>query len=134
MNEQELNTVYKAKKIKKDKSGKQNSGFQTTTFEQFCIWFKDSEFEKGCHYCQTTNERSFELYQMQRNGIRLDATRGGKRGRRLEIDRINPALSYDNLENLVWCCYWCNNTKSNFFTKEEFMPIAKIIGETLKKI
>ncbi len=71
---------------------------------------------------------------MQRNGIRLDATRGGKRGRRLEIDRINPSLSYDRLENLVWCCYWCNNAKSNFFTKEEFMPIAKIIGEALKKI
>jgi hypothetical protein len=75
-----------------------------------------------------------QLYQMQRTGLRLDATRGGKRGKRLEIDRRDPRLSYDDINNIVWCCYWCNNAKSNFFTEEEFRPIALAIGEALKKI
>jgi len=41
---------------------------------------------------------------------------------------------YDELQNIVWCCYWCNNAKSNFFTKDEFAPIAKEIGKAIKKI
>ena len=71
---------------------------------------------------------------MQRNGHRADATRGGKRGKRLELDRVNPNLPYDNLDNIVWCCYWCNNAKSNFFTNDEFLPIANAIGNVLRNI
>lgn len=134
MEREALKKIFDAKRQKTDKNGKIVQGFRTTSFEQFCNWFNLEIFKKGCHYCGTTNERSFELYQMQRNKVRPDATRGGKRGKRLEIDRKNPFESYDNLDNIVWCCYWCNNAKSNFFTEEEFKPIAQAIGEALKKI
>jgi len=50
------------------------------------------------------------------------------------LDRKDPKETYDNLDNLVWCCYWCNNAKSNFFTEEEFKPIGKSIGMVLKQI
>jgi hypothetical protein len=66
--------------------------------------------------------------------LRPHATRGGKRVKRLELDRIDPDLEYDILENIVWCCYWCNNAKSNFFTNEEFKPIALSIGKILREI
>jgi hypothetical protein len=106
-------------------------GFVKTTIVQFEQWYDEKEFLKGCYYCGTTNEISNKLYLSQRGGLRPDATRGGKRGRRLELDRKDPNLPYDRLENIVWCCYWCNNAKSNFFTEEEFKPIAVAIGASL---
>ena len=139
---EERKTIFKRKRQrierKKNKKGdiKERiiSGFLNTTFEEFEIWYSDEVFNKGCKYCGLTNERSMEIYEFQRKGLRHDATRGGKRGRRLELDRRDPNLSYDNLENIVWCCYWCNNAKSNFFTIEEFEPIATAIGKVLKEI
>ncbi|QNK64811.1 hypothetical protein H7F33_10165 [Pedobacter sp. PAMC26386] len=135
MNKEELRKIFNQKKQKTDpKTLKIIDGFMNATFNEFQNWFKMEKFIKGCHYCGTSNEKSFELYQLQRTGLRPDATRGGKRGKRLELDRKDPFKSYDDLDNVVWCCYWCNNAKSNFFTAEEFMLVAKAIGEAIKKI
>jgi hypothetical protein len=139
MTRDELKSLFNGKKRKIERKTNKNGlvkesiieGFEVTTFEQFQNWFNLVEFNQGCSYCKLTNEQSLQLYNAQRNGLRMDGTRGGKRGRRLELDRRNPNLSYDKLENLVWCCYWCNNAKSNFFSAEEFIPIGKEIGNTL---
>jgi len=132
---EELRKIFQQKREKVDRTTlKITAGFQATNFDQFRKWFKKDEFDLGCHYCGTTNEQSLKLYNMQRAGVRPDATRGGKRGKRLELDRKDPFKPYDSLDNLVWCCYWCNNAKSNFFTYEEFKPIAIEIGKALKYI
>jgi hypothetical protein len=132
---EELRKIFNQKKEKLDKKTlKITAGFKSTQFIEFNQWFKKEEFDLGCHYCGITNEESLRLYNMQRAGARPDATRGGKRGKRLELDRKEPFKPYDDLENLVWCCYWCNNAKSNFFTYEEFKPIAIEIGKALKRI
>lgn len=133
MNDQELKKIFNAKKQRTVK-GKIQAGFIKTTFDDFRTWFCIDTFSSGCHYCGTTNETSNKLFQMQRTGMRVDATRGGKRGNRLELDRLNPFGEYDNLNNIVWCCYWCNNAKSNFFNAEEFMPIGEKIGEVINNI
>jgi hypothetical protein len=129
-----LQKIFKAKKEYITKKGKVVAGFKHISFHDFCNWFDLESFNKGCHYCGTTNEQSFHLYQLQRKGLRPDATRGGKRSKRLEIDRKCPFEAYDNLSNIVWSCYWCNNAKSNFFTESEFMSIAKEIGKKVQKI
>ena len=138
MDEEELKSIFIAKKSRKttNKIGELSIvGFSNAvSFDDFKNWFKQSAFNDGCYYCHTHNARSKELYQMQREKHRYDATRGGKRGRRLELDRKDPSLAYDDLKNLVWCCYWCNNAKSNFFSEAEFRPIAEAIGEVLRKI
>ena len=126
--------IFNQKKQKVDKKGKITAGFVYTKLEQFCQWYNQEVFNEGCKYCGLTNEGSLNLYQMQRNGQRHDATRGGKRGKRLELDRRDPKLPYDDLHNIVWCCYWCNNAKSNFFSHIEFQPIAIAIGQVLRKI
>jgi 5-methylcytosine-specific restriction endonuclease McrA len=51
-------------------------------------------------------------------------------GRKLELDRKDPDLTYENLNNLVLACYWCNNAKTDTFTNEEFMKV----GEAFKAI
>ena len=143
MTEKELKSIFNKKRQKTErkisKKGivkeKVIAGFNLTTFDQFYnTWFNLENFKNGCSYCGTTNNMSEELYKIQRQGLRLDATRGGKRGKRLELDRVDPNLPYDNLNNIVWCCYWCNNAKSNFFSKEEFDPIAKEIGKSINII
>lgn len=134
--------IFRQKKQKVEKIRDRNgiitektiAGFLETTFAQFEQWYDEKEFLKGCYYCGTTNEISNKLYLSQRCGLRPDATRGGKRGRRLELDRKDPNQPYDILKNIVWCCYWCNNAKSNFFTEEEFKPIAVAIGASLANI
>lgn len=142
MNRDDLKIIFNQKKQKIERKINKNgvvkekliAGFYLTSFDQFYNWFNKENFEKGCFYCGTTNETSEKLYKIQLDGIRPDATRGGKRGKRLELDRVNPSLPYDELNNIVWCCYWCNNAKSNFFTEDEFKPIAVEIGKAIKKI
>ena len=134
MEDNELQKIFNAKKEVKylNNQGETitRAGFtSSTTFLQFKTWFNQDSFDQGCHYCHTTNKRSLELFN-----LRKYATRGGKRGKRLELDRRDPLQPYDNLENLVWCCYWCNNAKSNFFSEKESQPIADAIGKVLNNI
>ena len=142
MNKEDLKIIFNQKRLKTERKFNKKgvlkekviNGFNLTTFDEFYNWFSKEKFEKGCFYCGTTNEMSETLYNMQIDDKRPNATRGGKRGKRLELDRIDPNLPYDNLDNIEWCCYWCNNAKSNFYTKDEFKPIAIEIGKSLKKI
>jgi hypothetical protein len=125
----ELKVIFNRKKEKTDKKGRLVAGFKLTTFEMFHAWFDPKVFERGCHYCGLTNNDCKALFL-----LREKASRGGKRGRRLELDRRDPFLHYDQLENIRWCCYWCNSAKSNFFTESEFKPIAIEIGKVLRNI
>lgn len=142
MSPEELRKIYNQKKqrTKRTISKKGNvkekivEGFVKTTFEEFQTWFKKSKYQSGCKYCGTSSFSTLKLYNDANTGERYDWTRGGKRGKRLELDRVDPSKKYDELENLVWCCYWCNNAKSNFFNEDEFEPIAKEIGKVIKKI
>jgi hypothetical protein len=127
-----LSSLYNNKKYKKDKE----DGFKKVSKKEFLEWFNAEEYNKGCCYCGTTHETSRKIFDFQtiKKG-RIDATRGQKRMHRLELERINPIESYDNLKNLAWACHWCNNAKSNFFTKKEFHPtISDAIKNVIDKI
>ena len=99
------------------------------TQKNHCVSFADFRhwiLEQGekCTYCGLTSEETIILF----NKYPL-STRGGKRGRRLELDRKNPHLSYGNLSNLALACYWCNNAKTNYFEFDEFKCIGSAIGK-----
>jgi hypothetical protein len=68
----------------------------TLSFEQFVLMIKSD-----CHYC----------------GHKLNETRG-------PIDRMDNGIGYLP-ENCVPCCKICNATKSDRFTYEEFLELAK---------
>lgn len=140
--DKELEKILKQKKQRIEKTISKKgivkerliAGFENTKSDEFIEWHKKSNYDSGCYYCQTLASRSEELYTRAMQGGSYNWTRGGKRGKRLELDRKDPSKKYDDLDNLVWCCYWCNNAKSNFFTDKEFKPIAMAIGEALKYI
>ena len=143
MNKEDLKIIFNQKRLKTErKTNKKGvvkekviAGFNLTTLDEFYNWFSKEKLDKGCFYCGRTNEMSETLYNIQIDGKRLNTTRGEERGKRLVLDRIDPILPYDTLDNIIWCCYWCNNAKSNFYTKDEVKSIAiEINRKSVKKI
>lgn len=94
-------------------------------FEDFHKWYKTTE--KKCHYCHITPEGIDKLWKLDPNITKRN------RGKNLEIDRKNPNLAYDDTENLVFSCYWCNNAKTDTFTDTEFLKIGKVIEEVWRE-
>jgi hypothetical protein len=92
--------------------------------------FKKEEFNAfyqgdiECEYCHLDEGKIKELIK----GGQINK-KHHSRGWSLEIDRKKPNHEYTK-DNVVWCCYWCNNAKTDEFSHEEF----KIIGKTLKQI
>lgn len=80
---------------------------------------------KVCYYCGITEDDCKNFFKKNSK-----FTRGGHRGLSLEVDRKDSNLGYTE-NNVVWACYVCNNSKSNYCNSaEEFEPIAKGIRET----
>ncbi len=94
----------------------------TNSFWDFKKWYEETE--RKCFYCNINEEKINELY------TKYGELTKRSRGRKLEIDRKEPEEDYDNIDNLVLSCYWCNNAKTDTFTEAEF----KIIGKEIEKI
>ena len=104
---------------------KSKTGLKQIDIDLFQIWY---DLKNGCcDYCGLSSKESLLLFNRYPK-----FTREGRRGKRLELDRINPLISNygQDIKNLALACYWCNNAKTNYFTFEEF----KKIGEKIKEI
>jgi hypothetical protein len=98
--------------------------FTERTIREFHDWYIKTP--RKCIYCNFTEKEIQELLDAKKIYTKRIATRG----RTLEIERLLPNQPYDDLNNLVYCCYWCNNAKTDEFTAEEF----QLIGQVLKII
>lgn len=96
-----------------------------TDFWTFEKWY--TETAKECHYCKVS-ESQLAILNPKDNRITKR-----NRGTRLEIDRKQADLSYDQIDNLVFSCYWCNNAKTDTFTEEEFKVVGQAIGEVWQR-
>ena len=96
-------------------------------FEDFFNWL--AKLERKCAYCSITEKQIGILLQEKHIYTKRILTRG----RSLEFDRKNPSLSYDDINNIVLCCYWCNNAKTDEFTYEEFTEVGKVFEAIWKK-
>jgi hypothetical protein len=97
------------------------------SFEKFYNWHVS--LDRRCTYCGISETEIAELL----NSGKLDTKRIQTRGRKLEFDRKNPKLSYEELDNVVLSCYWCNNAKTDTFTFEEFKEIGKSFAAVWKQ-
>ncbi len=88
------------------------------------IWMYNTP--KVCYYCSLPESTLEELHNQQGHRNK----RYPKRGKSLEIDRKQANLPYNDIENLVLACYWCNNAKTDTFTEDEF----RLLGKEIKKI
>ncbi len=87
-------------------------------FEDFKKWHESTKEE--CHYCHITEKDMNQLWQKSPMLTKRN------RGKKLEIERLEPNLAYSKTNNLVYSCYWCNNAKTDTFTKDEFMEVGKV--------
>lgn len=101
-------------------------GISQIPYEAFEKWYEAQE--KKCCYCGLTEKESEILFNKY-----PECTRGGRRGKSLELERKQPSPLYDDLKNLDLACYWCNNAKTNYFTADEFAEIARIIATVNRK-
>lgn len=96
-------------------------------FETFKDWYLTTE--RKCHYCGLLESES---QQIVRNGKLISKRfpqngkhgRGTSRGMWLEIDRYNPSGKYE-IDNIVPCCYFCNNDKSDVFHGDDYKKFIK---------
>lgn len=93
----------------------------------FKLFFGEDQQERKCFYCKITETEIQSLFEAGKLSTKRLSTRGFK----MEIDRLSPNKGYVQ-GNIALCCYWCNNAKTDEFTAEEFEPIGKLIGQTLK--
>ncbi len=102
-------------------------GLKNIDLNEFNEWYHNQG--SCCAYCGIRDLDCAVLFEKY-----PEATRGGKRGKRLELDRIDPFIGdYGaDINNLALACYWCNNAKTNYFTFKEFKIIGKAIGEIHK--
>lgn len=97
--------------------------FKNTNFWTFYNWYISQE--RKCYYCNITE---FEI-KILLDKDHLHTKRLRTRGKSLEIERIKPEESYDNIENLTFCCYWCNNAKTDTFSENEFIEVGKVFSK-----
>lgn len=83
--------------------------------------------KKGkCCYCGITEKEIDRLIDKSQLFKKVN------RGFKLEIERFDSNIEY-SYENMDLACYWCNNSKTDEFTKEEFEPVGKAIREIWNK-
>jgi len=100
---------------------KKNCAQEWENSKNFYAWYHRTAEEQRncCKYCGLpgdTNTHYGKYFRKER------------RGKRLEVDRIDNNKPYSS-DNCVLACYPCNNAKSDVFSSEEFKKIAKTICE-----
>jgi len=96
--------------------------------DEFIAFYGDDEKNRKCEYCDISEQ---EINLLLDQGL-IYTKRLRTRGLSMEIDRIEPNKGYVE-GNIVLCCYWCNNAKTDEFSAKEFKPIGELIGKTLRK-
>ena len=99
----------------------------TIDFKKFHEWYLLVEKDKSCCYCGISETELKELIDNKK----IETKRS--RGRKLELDRKEPNSSYEELDNIVYACYWCNNAKTDTFSHKEFLEIGKVISKIWKQ-
>ena len=97
------------------------------TFKEFYGCDKNQENRK-CYYCGITEKQINLLIKKKL----ITTKRLYSRGKHLEVDQRKPENGYTK-ENIVLCCYWCNNAKTDEFSEKEFKVIAKKIKKIWRK-
>ena len=80
-------------------------------FKDFYLWYENTN--KYCCYCGVSERILQNIWE---NGWRTKR----KRGKRLEVERINTSLNLYNSNNCKLACYFCNNHKSDLITEEHY--------------
>lgn len=88
--------------------------------------FSEKNAAQQCYYCGIKSNQ----IEILRDNKLIKTKR--RRGFIMEIDQKEPNLGYQE-NNIVQCCYWCNNAKTDEFSAKEFIEIAQGINHSWNK-
>lgn len=136
-NIEDLNkTILSIKKRVSKLSIKQRISNVETKVDEKAIRELLSKSNGKCEYCGVSQDQINILDEKKKRENKYGLTKRN-RGYKLEVDQIKPDNGYIE-GNIVLCCYWCNNAKTDTFTVKEFRDIARGINavwnQRLKKI
>jgi len=129
------NTIYESQEI--EKINDTIYGIMKRVDDEIDIEVIKNLFEKGasCAYCgikqDTIDKLDIKIKGNNQDNEDNFGLTSRNRGKKLEVDQIEPKKGYIK-DNVILCCYWCNNAKSDTFIVDEFKPIAKGINEAWK--
>lgn len=126
-NEWKKDEKEKIKKMKEVYYNYFTSNLSIEKFKEFYGPDNDQKHRK-CHYCGIDEEKINLLIKNEM----ITTKRLYSRGKKLEVDKKEPDGEYSK-ENIILCCYWCNNAKTDEFTETEFKIIAEKIREVWQK-
>ncbi len=105
-----------------------NNFNNTLDFKYFATkFFGEDSSDRFCHFCHIKESQINDL--LINNEIHTK--RIYSRGKTMEVDKIDSRYGYKS-DNIVICCYWCNNAKTDEFTESEFKPVAIEISKVWK--
>lgn len=99
--------------------------FKDKGFRFFYEWYKNQP--RRCYYCGVNEDTLSQLFT---KGILRSERR---RGKSLELERLNAKSNQYTPKNCVFACYFCNNHKSDIITaKDQKKYFAKSIRQYLE--
>lgn len=124
MSEFEIDDAYRVEERKRvlklfsrNKHGKSEGFMSATALADWWIGKLDSQ-NGCCVYCATHIVLIEQL--IEEGWLKSRAVRGtGKRGPRLELERIDASGAY-RPSNCALVCYYCNNDKSYIYSAEDY--------------
>jgi hypothetical protein len=102
--------------------------------KDFCEkFYKKDDHDRACIYCGISESK---INLLNKHKL-IETKRFYSRGKSIEVDQRDAYKGY-SLDNIDLVCYWCNNSKTDEFTKEDFkevgLAISKVWEKRLKKI
>lgn len=105
----------------RSKHGATASGFQSAA--ELTVWYLDQFIKQDgkCCYCETPISLLRKLIDANLLRTRTVGRTGkGRRGYRLEIERLDTEENIYKPENCMLSCYYCNNDKSYIFPMDDY--------------
>lgn len=129
---EEINNIYKKWEadnphlLKEIEKNYKPLFYKNLSLEEFKDFYHEDDYtDRKCDYCSLSE---IEISQLIRDD-KIFSKRLFQRGRSMEVDRKDSLQEY-SINNIVLCCYWCNNAKTDEFSYDEF----KFIGKSFKEI
>jgi hypothetical protein len=102
---------------------------ETLSISTFCKdFFHEDSYNRQCRYCGIDEKQITQLNQKDQ----IFTKRFYSRGKTIEVDQRDAYEGY-TLNNIDLVCYWCNNSKTDEFSEEEFERVGKAIHQVWKK-
>lgn len=106
-----LQSIQTVRKLHNSIKNRSDTKYDFQGFKDFYTWYE--KIDKICCYCGITEQILEKIWQ---NNWRTKR----RRGRKLEVERVNSSSNLYNSKNCKLACYFCNNHKSDLITKEHY--------------